>query len=282
VSPPTSDEPHAARNEAASAAAEYVNLDMSFDDPYRDPILYDLEYASQSDDVAFYVALARRYRGPVLELACGNGRITLPIARAGVEVHGIDLSEAMLDDLEAKLKQEPDAVRWRVRAAQGDYRALDLSHRYPLVILPFNAIHHCTSHADIRALLRGVRSVLRPGGAFVLDCYLPDPVLYARDPERRYEERTFHDPRTGGALYSWETGRWDPVRRIHHVYYTYQDEAQQEHVVHLQLHMYERAELAELFHQEGFQVGWEASEFSGAPMTEDALKWVIELRLRES
>ena len=54
------------------------------DDPYRDPVLYDLEYASQHEDVQFYTALARRLRGPVCELGCGNGRILLPIARAGV------------------------------------------------------------------------------------------------------------------------------------------------------------------------------------------------------
>jgi SAM-dependent methyltransferase len=247
-------------------------------DPYRDPALYDLEYGDQHDDVAWYVGLARRHRGPVLELGCGNGRITLALARADVEVHGIDASPVMLADLERKLRAEPDRVRLRVRVREGNFLTLEGSTQHPLVVLPFNALHHCPGHAALRSLLDGVRRSLRPGGVFALDCYLPDPVLYRRDPDRLYEERRFPDPR-GGELLSWERGWWSPRDRVHHVCYVYRRADGTEEELHLRLHMYGLAELRELVHRAGFAIAWEASDFDGAPMFDGALKWVVALRL---
>ncbi|MGH7436103.1 MAG: class I SAM-dependent methyltransferase, partial [Polyangiaceae bacterium] len=75
---------------------------------YEDAAYYTSTYARRIDDVAFYVALARRSRGPVLEYGIGNGRIALPIARHGVEVAGVDRSAPMLADLRERLAREPD------------------------------------------------------------------------------------------------------------------------------------------------------------------------------
>lgn len=251
------------------------------EDPYREPALYDVEYTGMYEDVAYYVQLARRSRGPVLELGCGNGRITIPIARSGVEIHGIDKSSAMLADMEEKLRSEPVSVRLRVRCGPGDFRRIEGDTRFPLIILPFNALHHCEGVADIEAVLAGVRARLAPGGTFALDCYLPDPILYARDPNRRYEERTFVDPRTAATLYSWEQGYWDSATRIHHVRYVYESEDGRQEEVHLRLHMYEREELRAIFARCGFQTTWEGGDFDGAPLRAGSLKWVMQLRPRD-
>src|ERR1700691_2677533 len=82
---------------------------------YEDAAYYTSTYARRIDDVAFYVSLAVASRGPVLEYGVGNGRIALPIARHGVEVVGVDQSKPMLADLRARLEDEPDEVRRRLR-----------------------------------------------------------------------------------------------------------------------------------------------------------------------
>src|SRR5580700_2529714 len=89
---------------------------------YEDPAYYTSTYARRIDDVAYYVALAERSGGPVLEYGVGNGRIALPVARHGVEVVGIDHSAPMLRDLRERLAREEPAVRDRVRGVRGDMR----------------------------------------------------------------------------------------------------------------------------------------------------------------
>ncbi|MBW1876986.1 MAG: class I SAM-dependent methyltransferase, partial [Deltaproteobacteria bacterium] len=177
---------------------------MRDEDPYRSPLHYDLEYQDKTEDVAWYVGLARARGGPVLELGCGNGRITLEIARVGAEVHGIDKNPQMLQDLERKLRAAPEEVRLRVRYVLGDFLELEGPARHPLVILPFNAIHHCHHHREVLRLLHGVRSCLRPKGLFAMDMYRPYPELYQRDPEEHYCERDFTHPHSGAQIHSWE------------------------------------------------------------------------------
>lgn len=250
------------------------------DDPYRDPILYDLEYRGQRDDVTWYLALARRIGGPVLELGCGNGRITLPLAQSGLTVDGLDLSPEMLADLDRKRAAEPDPVQARLSARMGDFRTFEPQRRYALVLWPFNALHHCAGHAELSATLDRARRALAPGGTLALDLYLPDVTLYDRNPDERFEERAFAHPLTGEALMSWEKHHWDARSRVHTVTYVWQWPDGREQNLRLVLNMYEMAELRTLFARAGFKVRWEAEDFFGGALRPRSLKWVAELEAR--
>src|SRR5437016_12607947 len=100
---------------------------------------YDGAYTAKKDlvDLPFYTALAQRIGGPMLEVACGTGRVLLPIARAGIEIHGVDNSPAMLGVLKKHLQNEPEAVRKRVSLTGGDMRNFRLGRKFPLVTVPF-------------------------------------------------------------------------------------------------------------------------------------------------
>lgn len=248
---------------------------------YRDPSLYDLEYDAQIDDVMHYVRLAGEFGAPVLELGCGNGRITLPLARTGHLVHGVDIEPRMLADLHRKLEQESNAVARRVTVAQHDFREPVSGRKFPLVILPFNAIHHCTSHREVMALFDGVRQSLADGGRFALDMYLPDPTLYARDPEQRFEPRDFVDPRDGQRIRSWESGRYDPLTQVHTVRYIYRREDGSEYDASIHLRMFYPQEFRALLDWAGFEIVAEAGDFHGAPLQADSLKWVLVMRARD-
>src|ERR1700758_2954110 len=93
---------------------------------------YDAAYVAKQDlvDAPFYVELARKHAGPVLEIGCGTGRVLLPIARVGIEIHGVDNSPAMLDVLKTRIENEPSEVRRRVLLHQGDMREFRLSGKY--------------------------------------------------------------------------------------------------------------------------------------------------------
>src|ERR1700731_3751250 len=105
---------------------------------------YDGAYSAKQDlvDLPFYLELAEQAPGPVLEIACGTGRVLLPIARKGIEVHGVDNSLPMLTILKASLSNEPQEVRQRVTLHEGDMRDFRLGRQYPLVIIPFRAMQH--------------------------------------------------------------------------------------------------------------------------------------------
>ncbi|MFT4628798.1 MAG: SAM-dependent methyltransferase [Myxococcota bacterium] len=248
-------------------------------DPYGSAELYDLEYSDMTEDLEHYVRLARRYRF-LLELGCGTGRLTLPMARTGAGVHGIDHSAQMLAGLERRLRLERPQVRYRVQYQQGDFRSFDPPARYPLVIWPFNALHHCTGPEDVVRVLDNVRDCLMPSGLLGMDCYLPDIELYDRDPNKRYEFRTFADPRTGEPLQSWEQGWWNAETRVHHVLYVYRHADGREEKAHLQLRMFELDELRALIRNAGWRIRSQASDFQGTPVTQKSLKWVAILDRR--
>jgi len=144
---------------------------------YGGPIseLYDIfVQCRQRGDEAFYVESALAAGGPVLELGCGTGRITLPIARAGLEIVGLDLSEAMLERCRERLACEPPEVRERVRLVQGSMACFDLGERFRLVTTPALTFQHLTRVGDQLACLACVREHLADGGRFILELFHPD------------------------------------------------------------------------------------------------------------
>ncbi|HXQ96923.1 MAG TPA: class I SAM-dependent methyltransferase [Candidatus Limnocylindrales bacterium] len=143
---------------------------------------YDqLPLYSNRRDGQFYLKAALGQGGPVLELGCGTGRILLPMARAGLEVTGLDLSPQMLARFHAKLAMEPTEVRCRVELIQGDMTSFDLGRKFPLITIPFRPFQHLIHVADQIACLRAVERHLALGGQLILDCFQTDP-------------RRLHDP----------------------------------------------------------------------------------------
>lgn len=135
---------------------------------------YDAAYAAANlVDASFYIELAQEIGGPVLEIGCGTGRVLLPIARAGIEIHGLDQSPAMLDVLNQKLAREPEELRRRVTLHSGDMRVARLNKQFPLVIIPFRPLQHMHTVEDQIAALRTARSHLNDRGRFVFDVFYP-------------------------------------------------------------------------------------------------------------
>jgi SAM-dependent methyltransferase len=128
---------------------------------------YDLWAPSEDEDVAFYVEQARLSGGPVVELGVGTGRVALPIARAGIRVIGIDVSEAMLEICRREVKRAglTDLVDLR----RGDFRSPPISDVVPLVTCPYRSFQHLESDADRLRALSAIRTILQPGGRFVFD-----------------------------------------------------------------------------------------------------------------
>jgi SAM-dependent methyltransferase len=136
---------------------------------------YDGAYAAKQDlvDLPFYLDLAEQTGGPILEIACGTGRVLLPIARKGIEIHGVDNSLPMLEILKDALTREPHDVRKRVTLHEGDMRDFRLGAQYPLVIIPFRPMQHMHTVEDQVSALTTAASHLSGDGVLAFDVFYP-------------------------------------------------------------------------------------------------------------
>ncbi len=142
---------------------------MSDANYYLEPRSYDLIYGTFTADIPHAVALARDAGGPVLEVACGSGRVLAPMLEAGVECDGIDLSAPMIEAARAKLSARGLAAGLHV----GDMRSFRLPRRYALVLIAFNSFLHNLTQPDQIATLRCCREHLAPGGRLALVVFHP-------------------------------------------------------------------------------------------------------------
>ncbi len=118
--------------------------------PYK-PLMYDW-YDDYDQDLSTWMRLAREADGPILELACGTGRVLLELARAGHQVTGVDFSRPMLDRAIAKLATEPEAVRRRVELIHADMTSWSGSARFRLAFIACNGLHFMGSTSPRPAL----------------------------------------------------------------------------------------------------------------------------------
>ena len=175
--------------------------------------VYDSVYAYVTEDIPFYVEEARRSGGPVLELGCGTGRVALPIARAGIETVGLDVSPKMLDAARRKAAALTDEDG-PLLLLQGDMRELALDRAFSLVIIPFRGFLSLLSVDDQVRTLSRVRDHLAPDGRLVFDIFVPDPDMLAQDQDVPYHLRDVIRPDTGERLVLWHQSRYDHHNQV--------------------------------------------------------------------
>ena len=163
-------------------------------DDYAD--FYDWENAQTLDrrDVKFWRSMAERANGPILELGCGTGRVTIPVARTGARIIGIDRSSAMLGH--ALKRSRRARSRGRPIWLRGDIRVLPFrtSARFDLVMAPYGILQSLVRESDLKATLASVARVLAPGGIFGVDL-VPDLPVW-----KEYRDKVrFRGLRRGGA-----------------------------------------------------------------------------------
>jgi SAM-dependent methyltransferase len=130
---------------------------------------YDLRHHRLAPgELEWYLKYARLTGGPILELACGTGRLLIPIAQAGYRIHGLDLSGAMLRLLKMKMCRLHPDVRRRIKLYQGDMLRFSPPIRYPLAILAYNSLQELETPAECSSLFKRVQGYLRDGGYLLL------------------------------------------------------------------------------------------------------------------
>jgi len=167
---------------------------------------YDL-HPTVFDDISFYVDRLPRPDARVLELGCGTGRVSIPLARPCSFLHGLDLSEAMLDLCRKKIA-ESGIDRERIVVQLADITDYDLGERFDLIIAPYRVIQNLETDLQLDGLFRCIRAHLAPEGRCILNVFHPnrprdellrswttDEENLAWEIERGGERLTCHDVR---------------------------------------------------------------------------------------
>jgi ubiquinone/menaquinone biosynthesis C-methylase UbiE len=244
-------------------------------DDYAD--FYDWENAQTLDrrDVRFWQQMAARANGPVLELGCGTGRVTIPVARSGARVIGVDRSGEMLGH--AIKRSRRARLKGHVSWLRADIRFLPFrkSARFDLVMAPYGILQSLVRESDLRATLEAVQRVLARGGVFGIDL-VPDLPVWK---EYRNKVR-FRGSRRGGHSHITlvESVRQDRAKKLTIFDQEYLEQRGRERTSRrfsLVFRTLTVPEMTARLERTGFRVRAVLGDYSGKPWDPRADVWVI-------
>jgi len=191
-----------------------------------DAEIYDLATPGElAGDTTWYRDLALAAHGPVLELGAGTGRITIELARVGVDVLALDSSPEMLARLAVKLESLGPAIQSHVTTLVADMESFAVDRKFALVVAPYRVfLHNLTEQAQAACVAR-VFDHLEPGGSFALNVFHPSLTVMAqhvghlRGVWRFNGEWPLED---GGFLLRSEANTYDTVRKLVHSRHRYE------------------------------------------------------------
>lgn len=237
---------------------------------YTLPELYDLENPDFEPDGSFYLALAQQCGGAVLDLGCGTGRITIPLARQGVSITGLDVVPEMLAHAQSKAADLP--ITWIL----ADVRTFQLSTQFQLILDTGATLQHLLELADHEAALARIHEHLTPEGRVVFHTFAPYPT--------RLENLDEHD----WFAYADQSGRmvrvsgnvgYEHQRQVFHenAIRRWQDQAGQEvtHYAPLARRMFFPQELELLLHYNGFSITQRYGNWDGSPITNESQLMIL-------
>ena len=165
----------------------------------NDAQFYDLDTREVTKvDIPFYLEQAAKTSGGILELACGTGRITIPLANAGHEIWGVELSESMIRQFKHKIKDLPKETSARIHLIQGDMTNFSIPQKFPLIILPARSFQLLLDEEAESRCLKNIHAHLADNGYLIIDV-----ANYAKDVDKGWvsDEEIFDweniDPATG-------------------------------------------------------------------------------------
>lgn len=234
-------------------------------DAYADPIAYDNEGSAFRLDGTVLLELATQASGPVLELGCGTGKVTIPLARRRIEVTGLDVAPQMLE--RAKFKAPDLPIRW----VCDDVRSFCLDERYALIFTAGAVFQHLLSRSDQEAMLARVREHLAPVGRFLIDVGFRHPKHLADVPEA--QEWYTYDDDQGRTVQVSGTDHFDHLRQLWTQTFWRRvqngEETQPAEPIDLVLRYIMPQEMEALLHYNGFNVLAAYGEWKGGPQTEE-------------
>lgn len=246
---------------------------MSHSEFSVDPFLYDgAVYDAVNtfdDDVPFYRKWALAARGTVLELCCGTGRLTLPLAQAGVPITGVDAARSMLDRARDKAQKGDVSIEF----IESDIRAFHLKRIFRMIMVPFNSLQGIYDVSDLEVVLRLIRDHLEDNGWLIFDLFNPDFRLMLSRSEKPHYMGTFalDDGRT---MIIHDRCNYDALHQVNRAEWIIDMEGEVS-VRRLDVRCYYPQEILALLKYNGFEVRHHFGDFDETPFSSHSGKQIF-------
>ncbi len=236
---------------------------------YRDGRHYDRLFGEPN--MSFWLGIAGTCGEPILELGCGTGKITIPIAEAGYGITGMDLSEAMLEHAWAKVQNRNLPVRFQL----GDMAAFVHEQKFKTIILPSNNLAHLMDYREAEKCFNAVFDHLDNDGSFVIDAFVPALSMLTKSPEEVETLSEYEDPDGGGKIKVTATAIYEGDSQIRRVTTYHRKSDGGESKGHLNMRMYFPQELEALLDHCGFELVEKYGNYQKGDFSSKSIKQII-------
>ncbi len=246
---------------------------------YLDPDHYDvLAQMTAPPDYDFYQALADRHGGPVLDLGCGTGRVSIPLARAGLAVAGIDHHERML----TRALEKAATAGVEMECFKGDLRAFDLERTFRLMLLTYNTINHLVDLESVAACFNTVAAHMDHDSRFIIDTFNPSLEFLGSDRSEPLKVVEYVDPITNAKVILTETSVYDAATQVNKVVWSYEVDGRADAIVHrMDMRIFFPQELDALARVYGFTIENKFGDYDQRPFASESAKQILVCRLSE-
>lgn len=247
-----------------------MNSNYKVGDLIYDATIYD-GMNTNLVDLQFYKRwLPKNKHARILELCCGTGRLTIPIAGDGYNISGVDYTSSMLN--QAKIKAAEAGLE--ISFIEADVRTLDLQEKYDLIFIPFNSIHHLYKNEDLFKAFNVVKNHLKDGGLFLLDCYNPN-IQYIVEGEKEQKEIATYTTDDGREILIKQTMRYEAKTQINRIEWHYFINGEFNSIQNLDMRMFFPQELNSYLEQAGFDIIYKYGGFEDEVFNDNSDKQVF-------
>ena len=187
-----------------------VNVEM---DLWSD--IYDQVYFDVSEDIDFYVQESLLSNGPVLELGCGTGRVTFPIAKEGIDLLALDNSMGMLKVSLEKMKHQGTSYS-NLEFVKSDMRNFAFNKKFDLIIIPFRGFQSLLNISDQIQTVLNIKKHLTENGRFIFSAFVPDAESMSSAHDILYHYKDVHDTKNNRKFIIWNQSEYDQFNQIVH------------------------------------------------------------------
>ena len=229
-------------------------------------------------DLEFYKKwLPTNKDAKILELCCGTGRLTIPIAQLGYNITGLDFTASMLEQARKKASR----AKLSIDFVQGDMRSFELSERFDLIFIPFNSIHHLYTNNDLFNTLRSVKRHLKEDGLFLLDCFNPD-IAFMTQSQHELKDISSYTTQDGRVVQIKEIMNYHSSTQINRIEWHYYINGEFDSIQKLDMRMFFPIELDTYLTSHGLEIAQKFGNFDQQEFTDHSQKQIYVCRLKSS
>ena len=177
--------------------------------------IYDQVYSDVNDDIDFYVQESILSKGSVLELGCGTGRVTFPIAEAGIDLLALDNSMEMMKVALEKINYQ-DTVYPNLQFVRSDMRNFTFNKKFNLIIIPFRGFQSLLTVYDQTQTILNIKNHLTKNGRFIFNAFVPNSESMSSAHDVLYHNKDVQDIDNNRKFIIWNQSEYDQFNQIVH------------------------------------------------------------------